>query len=529
MNEQSYFANISDDFSRQVEQQLMLILKSVHFRSARQMKEFLKYVVRKTLSEPNKPLKQYTIAVEGLNLPKNFDSDENPQIRIIAGRVRDRLKKYYQEQGVNDPLIISIPIGSYTPEFSKKEQTAGTKPAKDGVSQGPKLAMVCFTDKTQSKSSNRLLLQVTDTLAKEFSHFLFSRLVVSIPHADKSKSNRVEKEMKTLHNADFTLVLYIHQLPQKKFELLYRLLDTESEEVLWSESYAIDNNVPISAQHEVLGRIIATIADIQQGIMHIHWSRKLLEKKQDVPEEYQTLVYYRHYADNLGRGAFAKGVNFCAQALDRNPNDVVANVVYADYCRREYVYNYGIIKSPLTAGRHAAEIAIVLRPDSHEAHFAMGQILFCSNEWESSANEFNLARSMCKYHAVVEYGTGFHLYLMGQRKKGLSLAKKAMSLSSSYPAWFHLLAFLDAYRNNRFEEALVEARRIVTKNLLHGPLARCVAFSQLGDKQKAQNELHEVLKRYPDFMQDGQRMLFRFLGNEELADKIWSGVIKASE
>jgi len=335
--------------------------------------------------------------------------------------------------------------------------------------------------------------------------------------------------MKTRHSADFTLTLYIHQLPQKKFELLYRLLDTESEEVLWSESYAIDINIPVSTQHDVLGRIISTIADIQQGILHIHWSRKLLEKKQSVPEEYQTLVYYRYYADNLGRGAFAKGVDFCAQALQRNPRDVVANVVYADYCRREYVYNYGVIKSPLIAGKHVAETAIVLRPDSHEAHFAMGQILFCANEWQASIDEFNLARDISKYHAVVEYGTGFHFYLMGRREEGLALAEKAMSLSASYPAWFHLLAFIDAYRNDRFDEALVEARKIVTKNLLHGPLSRCVALSQLGEKQKAQFELHEVLKRYPDFMQDGKRMLFRFFGNKELADKVWDGIIKATD
>ena len=54
----------------------------------------------------------------------------------------------------------------------------------------------------------------------------------------------------------------------------------------------------------------------------------------------------------------------------------ICKVLYADYCRRDYVYGFGVIDAPLKTGKKCAQDAVRLRPDSHEAHFVLGQILF---------------------------------------------------------------------------------------------------------------------------------------------------------
>ncbi len=521
--------SLSEDDMQLVEHQLLKILNSQYFKSAHQIQKFLAYVVHKTIAGQQQKLKQYTIAVEGLELPTNFDSDNNPVIRIIAGRVREKLKKYYDKEGENDPLVISVPKGSYIPSFAKKGRTQISPDTKDGVSCGPTLALVCFSDKTQNRTSNRLLFQMTDTLAKEFSNFLFSRLVVSIPNADISESNAVIQTMKNKYDADFTLVLHIHQLPQDKFELFYRLLDTETSEVICSESFDIDSQQAISKQTHIIGKITATVADILQGNLHIHWSRKLLESNQPIPKQYQTLAYYRHYTDNLSREAFAKSVQICEQALNRNPEDIVANVVFADYCRRDYVYGYKIIPSPMQKGKQAAETAVNLKPDSHEGHFALAQILFCTKEWKDSLREFDQARHISKFHVGVEYGTGFHLCMMGDWEKGMNLVNKAMALSNTYPTWFHLVPFLYYYRQGRYQEALGEARKIVAQNLIHGPMARCVGYAKIGDMEKSHLEYEETLRRFPYLTQNGETMLKRFFGDEELANTVWLDIIQIAK
>ena len=510
-----------------VEHQLAQILSSPHFKSAKQMQKFLQYIVRKTLAGNADNLKQYTIAVEALGFPTDFDSDINPVVRIQAGRVRERLEKYYYKDGENDALIISLPKGSYTPLFEKKARTKKPLQEKAGHSTPPKLAVLCYSDETQNKESNRLLFQITDTMAKELSTFLFSKLVVSIPHADKTQARNASLDMHNRYGADYMLIFYIQQLPKNKHILLVRLMDVEHEEVLWSESFDIDSGEPFHEKDDVIASIAVVVADIQLGILPRHWARKLLANESTIPDAYKALAYYRYYADDLGRDALEKVVRSCEKQLERVPDDVIASVLYADYCRRDYVYNFGIIDSPLEAGTKAAFNAIRLRPDSHETHFTLGQILFCKKEWQQSLNEFRLVRKMCQYHAYVMYGVGFHFYLMGEREEGLALVNKVMALTPAYPDWFNIIPFFDYYLHEDYKEALHCALKINMPIKFNSSMAKCAAYARLGEIDKAKKELKKVINEIPDFMEKGQVIFERFIGSEELAEPFWEAILIA--
>ena len=106
---------------RQVEEQVDKIITSLQFKSAKQMKNFLIFVVQQVLTGQSHRIKQYTIAVEALNLATDFDPDFNPYVRVIGGRVRARLVDYYKGEGVNDSIIISLPKGSYQPIIAYTE------------------------------------------------------------------------------------------------------------------------------------------------------------------------------------------------------------------------------------------------------------------------------------------------------------------------------------------------------------------------------------------------------------------------
>ena len=146
-----------------------------------------------------------------------------------------------------------------------------------------------------------MLFQITDNLAKDLSRSLFSQLIVSNPYADRDQSHLVETEMKTESTADYILALYVQQLPGVKYELIYRLIEISSDEVIWSESYAVNNQLSIVEQEELLSKIIVTIADFQQGILHSHWTRKILENQDSISLQYQVLAYKRYFLDNFDR------------------------------------------------------------------------------------------------------------------------------------------------------------------------------------------------------------------------------------
>ena len=511
-----------------VEHQLARILASPHFKSAKQMKNFLQYIVRKTLAGKGETLKQYTIAVEALGYPVDFDSDINPVVRIKAGRVRERLTKYYENEGENDALVITMPKGHYTPVFERKPRAEKPSQVKDGHSIPPKLAVLCYSDETQDNESNRLLFQVTDTMAMELSHFLFVSLVVSIPHADKKMARNASIDMYERYQADYMLVFYIQQLPKKHHKLLVRLMDVSDETVLWSDSYDLKHAEAFDEQHSIIGSIMATVADMQQGLLYHHWGRKLLEDEGNIPVHYQTMAYYRYYCDDLGLDAFSKAAKLCEQRLAETPDDVISNVIYSEYCRRDYVYNFGVIDNSLEKGKACAQKAVRISPNSPETHYGLAQVLFCLHEWSSCVSELNLAQDISRYHASIEYGVGFHFCLMGHWDEGLAIVNKIMSLSPSYPSWYNLPPFINAYRLEQYDDALLLANRIDTPTIFHGFMARCVTYAQLGDKKNAKKELKDLLESYPSFMKGGKEILTRFLGSEELASKFWDGIEKAS-
>ena len=42
-----------------------------------------------------------------------FDSHTDSTVRVQAGRLRTKLAEYYSTEGVDDPVIVKLPKGSY--------------------------------------------------------------------------------------------------------------------------------------------------------------------------------------------------------------------------------------------------------------------------------------------------------------------------------------------------------------------------------------------------------------------------------
>ena len=105
----------------QIADTLARVLASEGFVNAPNLAAFLRYVVEETLAGRADRLKAYTIAVAALDRPDNFDPNDNPLVRVQARRLRAALGRYYETDGVDDPLIIEMPLGSYIPRFIPRE------------------------------------------------------------------------------------------------------------------------------------------------------------------------------------------------------------------------------------------------------------------------------------------------------------------------------------------------------------------------------------------------------------------------
>ncbi|MGA7751407.1 MAG: hypothetical protein WCB05_01200 [Candidatus Sulfotelmatobacter sp.] len=70
-------------------------------------------------------MKEYQIATEVLGRPAGFDPQSDSTVRVQAGRLRVKLSEYYAHEGVDDPILVEIPKGSYALTFHLRSPRPG--------------------------------------------------------------------------------------------------------------------------------------------------------------------------------------------------------------------------------------------------------------------------------------------------------------------------------------------------------------------------------------------------------------------
>jgi Tol biopolymer transport system component len=113
--------------AERVRAQLERIMASAPFADAERARRFLGFVVQRALEGREGEIKELVIGVEALGRNTSFDPKSDPIVRVEAGRLRERLRSYYEGEGEADSVSISLPKGRYVPEFSERRLSAAPK------------------------------------------------------------------------------------------------------------------------------------------------------------------------------------------------------------------------------------------------------------------------------------------------------------------------------------------------------------------------------------------------------------------
>src|SRR6202011_4608849 len=98
-------------------QQVDKLINSHSLRGSESLCKLLRYLAEHSLDHPGVALKEYQIATEVLGRPAGFDPQADSTVRVQAGRLRVKLAEYYATEGVDDPIIVELPKGSYVLSF----------------------------------------------------------------------------------------------------------------------------------------------------------------------------------------------------------------------------------------------------------------------------------------------------------------------------------------------------------------------------------------------------------------------------
>jgi hypothetical protein len=112
----------SDAEREAIREQLGRILASTLFRNSKRFPSLLSFTVECALKGSVEPLKERTLGVEVFGRQPDYDTTQDPVVRMTAVEIRKRLAQYYQAPGHENEIRIDFPPGSYVPEFHPPPQ-----------------------------------------------------------------------------------------------------------------------------------------------------------------------------------------------------------------------------------------------------------------------------------------------------------------------------------------------------------------------------------------------------------------------
>jgi adenylate cyclase len=387
-----------------IREQLDRIIKSGSFMQSRRRQRFLQFIVNETVAGRGERLKGYNLALEVFDRPETFDPVVDPVVRIEAGRLREKLREYYENGGHSDPIVIELPKGTYTPriEFRRASEAdsvdsnvATPDQSSDGtrgpgvVMDGrPSLAVLPFINMSADRENDYLTDGFADTLITDLAKV--SGLIVisrqsSFAHRD---SNRTLPQIASVLRVRYLIEGSVH-IEKERMRISANLIDTASDHSLWAERYERNVRDLFSVQDELSRSIVQALHVKLTPSESIRIGQQGTRNSDAHHELLRGLERFWIYT----RDACAEAQDHFSQAVLLDPDYATAHAWLA----RSYVFQSSMnwasdSRSAIELATKHARHAVVLDDELPLAHSILGWALIEQNDGE---NAISAARRAC--------------------------------------------------------------------------------------------------------------------------------------
>jgi len=100
----------------EIRAELERILASPMFCASARSVQFLRFCVEQSLCGNQDQIKETTVALQVFGRNADYNPRTDPIVRVHARRLRDKLEHYYKTDGVDSPIQITMPKGTYVPQ-----------------------------------------------------------------------------------------------------------------------------------------------------------------------------------------------------------------------------------------------------------------------------------------------------------------------------------------------------------------------------------------------------------------------------
>src|ERR1051326_4602180 len=506
-------------------EQLSRILASPVFQGAERSSALLRYLVERSASGDTARIKEFTVGTEALGKGASYDPRTDPVVRAEALRLRNRLEKYYAEQGKNDALLITLPKGTYVAQFQIRSQssvaqaitgrgrTLPTRPIWLTLGIAVALSLVALlvlspwrdgrrnaaisvavlplvnlsSDLEQEYFSDGVTEEITSALAK-----LPDLIVVGRTSAFQFKGQN--KDLRAIGQA--LNVRYLIQGSVRRagdrVRITAQLIRADSGASLWTETYDRDVR-DIFATQEDIARSIATSLRVPLGLTS---GQTLISTRPTDQETYE--LYLRGLAALRSRGDDFDPALF-EKVVARDPNFAPGWRMLAEAKRVESLFSRRVGDDSkrlplLEQAERAARKAIALDSNSAGGYSALASTLAQRGKWDQAIDLYKqgLSRNPDDPELLNNYSQTPRT--LGFLKESLAVKDPLALLEPLIPIYARQHAELLA-ENGRQDAALEEFQGLVDRRI-GGQLSHA-GIANIRAKQGRFAEAAEILSQSP--------------------------------
>jgi hypothetical protein len=117
MIEQTLWVPKTEEEKDQVRRQMNRLLATTHFKNSRRYPALFRFIVEETLEGRGEFLKERLLGVRVFNRPPDYDTADDPIVRVTIAEIRKRIAQYYHEEAHETEMRIELLSGHYVPEF----------------------------------------------------------------------------------------------------------------------------------------------------------------------------------------------------------------------------------------------------------------------------------------------------------------------------------------------------------------------------------------------------------------------------
>lgn len=538
----------ADEICRQVER----ILGSEEFHAPKRGRNFLEFVVNETLAGRSGFLKAFTIANVVFGREASFDPQNDPVVRIEAGRIRKALERYYLVAGRADEVIITVPKGGYVPHFEyaqglplppaspeEREETQAAEPDdRDGsrrkmrapmlsaarapgtiiaaalvlfalvfafafalsgpegrttastppAAAEPKVIVEFFAESGSAGTGSDIASGLRDDVIGQLARF--DDIVVI---ADPLRGGRAA-------GADYALQGNV-QLDESRLRAAARLVRQSDGAVIWAKNFDADLDAEnkLVIQGNISRQISSAIAHPYGAIFQTDTDKIARPAQNGDQNAYACTLSYYSYRQAMTAQSHGAARECLLKATQRSPDNATSwallSMVYLDELRFRYKLGAPASAQPLELASAAVERAASLAPGDPRVLQALMMVSFFRGDIDKALKAGTAAYAANPGDVEVAGEYGYRLALSGKWQSGCELLSIALNRSAGPSGYYEAGMALCALMKGDLEQAERWSRK---SDLGSNPVHRLMLLSILGAAGKTEEAGLEKRRLYTD-------------------------------